>query len=134
MRTKKIKNYNRLAKFVDTNTIGLYKKWDSKEMHAAVKGSFFLIATGERPVSTIEGYKGLEHCISTDDFFKVKNKPKKVLVLGGGYIALEIASILCGFNIECKLYHRSNLVKGNFSFRCLDFNIFRYRRTTDGNC
>jgi glutathione reductase (NADPH) len=71
-----------------------------------------LIATGERPLNKIEGYKGLETCISTDDFFKVNEKPSKVLVLGGGYIGLEIASILCGFGIDCTLYHRSSLVKG----------------------
>jgi glutathione reductase (NADPH) len=80
-------------------------------MHKAIKGSFFLLATGERPVNNIEDYKGLEHCISTDDFFKVLIRPKKVLILGGGYIALEIASILSGFGVESCLYHRSNLVK-----------------------
>ena len=101
-----------MAKFVDSNTVGLYKKWDAADMHSAVKASFFLVATGERPVYTMPEYHGLELCITTDDFFKRNTMPRKVLVLGGGYIALEIASILCGFQIDTTLYHRSNLVKG----------------------
>lgn len=112
LRTQKIKNNNNVAKFVDANTVGLYKKWDSPDMFSAIKASFFLIATGERPVHKMAEYSGLESCVTTDDFFKITTMPRKVLVLGGGYIALEIASILCGFNVDTTLYHRSNLVKG----------------------
>lgn len=81
-------------------------------MYGAVKASFFLVATGERPVHKMAEYPGLEDCVTTDDFFKISTMPRKVLVLGGGYIALEIAYILCGFKVDTTLYHRSNLVKG----------------------
>jgi hypothetical protein len=36
LRTSKIKNFVNLAKFVDLNTVGLYKTWDTAEMHTAV--------------------------------------------------------------------------------------------------
>lgn len=99
-------------------------------MYTAVKASFFLVATGERPVCKMAEYPGLENCVTTDDFFKITTLPRKVLVLGGGYIALEIASILCGFQIDTTLYHRSNLVKGN-SIHSFDVSLFRHWRRAD---
>ena len=59
----------------------------------------------------IKGYEGLEKAITTDDFFNLKQAPKRALVLGGGYIALEVGSLLAGFGVKTDLYHRSEFVK-----------------------
>ena len=47
-----------------------------------------LIATGSTPV--MADIEGIEHAISSDGFFDLEEQPKRVAVLGGGYIGIEI--------------------------------------------
>lgn len=110
-REKEIKVYNYIGRFINERKIGLYKKWTSLKPSLTLSGDNFVLATGERPLTTIEGVEGLEFAVTTDDLFKLKKKPKTALVLGGGYIAAEVISILSGFGVKAKLYHRSELVK-----------------------
>jgi len=51
-----------------------------------------LIAVGGRPATP--PIPGAEHCISSDGFFDLKAQPEKALVVGAGYIAVELAGIL----------------------------------------
>lgn len=115
-RKKDVKVYNYFAKFIDERKIGLFKKWNSLKASKIISADNFLIATGERPLRSIEGYEGLEFAITTDDFFKVKIRPKTALVLGGGYIAAEVVSVLAGFGVESRIYHRSELVRCKLFF------------------
>jgi glutathione reductase (NADPH) len=50
-----------------------------------------LIAVGGKPV--IPDIPGAEHCITSDDFFDLEVQPKSELVVGAGYIAVELAGI-----------------------------------------
>lgn len=50
-----------------------------------------LIATGSRPV--VPAVPGAELGITSDDWFELDAVPKRLLVLGGGYIAVELAGI-----------------------------------------
>ena len=111
LKKKKIKVFNRYARFMNDYKLGLLKKKDSLKEEKVLTADNFLLATGERPCWEVEGYEGLGHAVTTDDFFKLPSMPEKVLVLGGGYIGLEIASILTGFGVETHLYHRSKFVK-----------------------
>jgi glutathione reductase (NADPH) len=50
-----------------------------------------LIASGSTPE---EGaFEGKEHCITSDDVFAMEELPKSIVVIGGGYIAIEMAQI-----------------------------------------
>ena len=51
-----------------------------------------LIAVGGRPATP--PIPGAEYCISSDGFFDLKAQPEKALVVGAGYIAVELAGIL----------------------------------------
>ena len=51
-----------------------------------------LIAVGGAP--TMPRISGIEHCISSDGFFDLKTQPRRALVVGAGYIAVELAGIL----------------------------------------
>jgi len=51
-----------------------------------------LIAVGGEPA--MPPIPGAEHCISSDGFFDLMEQPKKALVVGAGYIAVELAGIL----------------------------------------
>ena len=69
-----------------------------------------LIATGGHPDKP--QIPGSELGITSDDFFHLKGLPKRAVVLGGGYIAVELASILNGLGSEVTLvYRRERLLR-----------------------
>lgn len=47
-----------------------------------------LIATGSKSIPPT--FKGAEHVIDSDKFFEIEELPKSVVVIGGGYIGVEI--------------------------------------------
>ena len=51
-----------------------------------------LIAVGGTP--EMPAIPGIEHAIQSDDFFDLEEIPKKVAVIGSGYIAVELAGIM----------------------------------------
>lgn len=55
-------------------------------------GKHILIACGGRP--TIPNFPGCQYGITSDGFFELEELPKKVAVIGAGYIAVELAGIL----------------------------------------
>ena len=67
-----------------------------------------LVACGGRP-STLP-IPGAEHGITSDGFFDLEVQPKKAVVLGAGYIAVELAGILHGLGTETHLCFRGETV------------------------
>jgi hypothetical protein len=57
------------------------------------------------------GAPGQEHVIDSDDFFDVEEQPKKALVIGAGYIAVEMAGILGGLGTQTSLMFRGDTVR-----------------------
>ncbi|SDH03641.1 NADPH-glutathione reductase [Pseudomonas flavescens] len=71
-----------------------------------------LIATGGWPhVPDIPGH---EHAINSNQAFFLKELPKRVLVVGGGYIAVEFASIFNGLGAQTSLLYRGELFLRGF--------------------
>eukprot|EP01055_Gregarina_sp_Pseudo9_P005312 Gregarina_sp_Pseudo_9__5311@NODE_620_length_2476_cov_3077_684858_g568_i1_p1_GENE_NODE_620_length_2476_cov_3077_684858_g568_i1NODE_620_length_2476_cov_3077_684858_g568_i1_p1_ORF_typecomplete_len488_score51_41Pyr_redox_2/PF07992_14/1_2e54Pyr_redox_dim/PF02852_22/8_1e25Pyr_redox_3/PF13738_6/7_2e17Pyr_redox_3/PF13738_6/1_2e03Pyr_redox/PF00070_27/0_026Pyr_redox/PF00070_27/4_8e11K_oxygenase/PF13434_6/1_1e03K_oxygenase/PF13434_6/1_2e08FAD_oxidored/PF12831_7/5_4e07AlaDh_PNT_C/PF01262_21/0_86AlaDh_PNT_C/ len=71
-----------------------------------------LIATGGRPAPI--GIPGEEYTITSDGFFDMKEMPKKVAVIGAGYIAVELAEVLNGLGAETHLFCRGQFVLRKF--------------------
>lgn len=71
-----------------------------------------LIATGGWPF--IPEFPGSEHAITSNEAFFLKQLPKRVLVVGGGYIAVEFASIFHGLGAETSLLYRRELFLRGF--------------------
>ncbi|WP_344797022.1 glutathione-disulfide reductase [Litoribacillus peritrichatus] len=70
-----------------------------------------LIATGGWPSKP--DIEGAEQGITSNEFFFLEELPKKVLVVGGGYIAVEFAGILNGLGVDTKLSYRGDkLIRG----------------------
>lgn len=70
-----------------------------------------LVATGGWPV--LPEIDGIEHAISSNEFFALPDLPARTVVVGGGYIAVELASILNGLGSDVTLVHRgSQLLRG----------------------
>jgi glutathione reductase (NADPH) len=63
-----------------------------------------LVATGSWPV--IPSIPGSEHAISSNEAFHLERLPRRALVVGGGYIALEFASIFHGLGVRTTLSYR----------------------------
>jgi glutathione reductase (NADPH) len=78
----------------------------------AVKARYVLIATGSRPNHGTE-ISGIEHVISSDEAFHMPELPKRIVIQGGGYIALEFACIFAGFGCEVTVIYRGdNILRG----------------------
>src|SRR5690606_29210352 len=71
-----------------------------------------LIATGGRPWKP-DSLPGIEHAITSEEAFHLPELPKRVLVVGGGYIAVEFAGIFAGLGVETTLIYRGpNILRG----------------------
>lgn len=92
------------AKFVDNKTVEV-----NGEHYTA---DHILIAVGGRP--SIPHIEGAEHGIDSNDFFELKEQPKRVAVIGAGYIAVELAGVLHGLGTETHLFVRKHSPLRNF--------------------
>lgn len=71
-----------------------------------------LIATGSWPwVPPIPGH---EHAITSNEAFHLKELPRSVAIVGGGYIAVEFASIFKGLGCDTSLLYRGDNILRNF--------------------
>ncbi|MDN2663483.1 glutathione-disulfide reductase [Psychromonas sp. 14N.309.X.WAT.B.A12] len=84
------------ATFVDKNTVEV----DGKHYTA----KHITIATGGRP--TIPNVPGAELGIDSNGFFDIVEQPKRVAIVGAGYIAVEIAGVLSALGTETHLFVR----------------------------
>ena len=96
------------AEFVDKHTIRLVKSGKT------ITAEKILIATGGTPwLPTPEELPGVEHVVSSNEVFHLKELPKHVIVAGGGYIAVEFAGIFNGLGVEtCLLYRGDTVLRG----------------------
>jgi glutathione reductase (NADPH) len=79
---------------------------------ARIRAAHVLIATGAAPYhgATIPG---IEHVISSNEAFLLPELPRRVLIQGGAYIAVEFASIFAGLGAQVTLVYRgSNVLRG----------------------
>ncbi|MGB1111041.1 MAG: glutathione-disulfide reductase [Gammaproteobacteria bacterium] len=85
------------GKLVDAHTVEV----DGKHYTA----EHILIATGGAPVEL--PIPGAEHGITSDGFFQLKQRPERAIVIGGGYIGLELAGVLNAFGTHVTVAMRS---------------------------
>jgi len=73
---------------------------------------YVLIATGSWPV--VPKVPGAEHAITSNEAFFLEKRPQRVILVGGGYIAVEFASIFHGMGSQVVLVHRGPKVLRGF--------------------
>jgi glutathione reductase (NADPH) len=79
---------------------------------ARVRAETILISTGAWPHLGPE-ISGLEHVISSNEAFHLADLPKRILIQGGGYIAVEFACIFAGLGSKVTLVYRGeNILRG----------------------
>ncbi|MDO4814100.1 MAG: glutathione-disulfide reductase [Gemella sp.] len=92
------------AKFVDKNTVEV-----NGERYTA---PHILIATGGKPV--IPNIEGAEYGVTSNEVFDLTELPKRVAVVGAGYIAVELAGVLHELGSETHLFVRQHAPLRNF--------------------
>jgi glutathione reductase (NADPH) len=92
------------ASFIDAHTVSIAGKPYTAER--------ILIAVGGWP-KPLE-IPGQEHIISSNEAFYLDEFPKRVLVLGGGYVAVEFAGIFAGLGAQTQLVYRGPLFLRGF--------------------
>ncbi|KAI0567351.1 glutathione reductase [Gracilaria domingensis] len=91
------------AKFVDSHTIQV-----GDEQYTADK---ILVATGGHPF--VPDFEGREHVITSNEAFYLEELPKRAMIVGGGYIAVEFACIFHGYGSQVvQLYRRDVFLRG----------------------
>ncbi len=78
----------------------------------AISARHILLATGGWPQKP--DIPGAEHAITSNEAFFLEQLPKRVLVVGGGYIAVEFASIFHGLGAKTSLVYRGDLFLRGF--------------------
>jgi glutathione reductase (NADPH) len=93
-----------------------------KDAHTVLVGSEevtadkILVATGGWP--TVPDFPGKEHAITSNEAFFLEDLPKRVIMVGGGYIAVEFAGILHGYGS-----HVTQLYRGDMFLRGFDQDL-----------
>lgn len=97
--------YRERAELVDAHTVRLCKSDETKTANN------ILIAVGGSPWSP--NIKGIEHAIVSDDIFLLPEQPKRMLIIGGGYIACEFAGVFAGLGTDViQAYRGDSLLNG----------------------
>jgi glutathione reductase (NADPH) len=97
------------AKFNNDGAVEVTKRDGTTETFTADK---ILIATGGKPVQPT--IPGAEHIIDSDGFFKLERQPKRVAIVGAGYIGVEFAGFFHGLGTETHLLIRGETVLRKF--------------------
>jgi glutathione reductase (NADPH) len=77
-----------------------------------------LIATGARP--QMPRIAGIEHAISSNDTFNLEKIPKRIVIVGGGYIANEFAGIFNEFGSSVTLVNRTDVLLRGYDQQIVD--------------
>ncbi|WP_136441671.1 FAD-dependent oxidoreductase [Pacificoceanicola onchidii] len=100
-----VETFDARAKLKDAHTVELSTGETKTAKH-------ILIATGGRPVRP--DLPNADLGMVSDDIFHLKALPKRVLIIGGGYIACEFACILNGLGVEVTQYYRGAQILRGF--------------------
>jgi glutathione reductase (NADPH) len=100
-----VDNIEGTATFIDEHTIQVGDKQITAER--------FLIATGGMP--SIPDIPGAEYGITSDGFFELEQQPKKVAVIGAGFIAVELAGVFQSLGTQVSL-----VIRGDHALRQFD--------------
>lgn len=78
-----------------------------------IKARFILIATGARPLVP-HHLSGRDLVITSDEAFHLEQLPRRIAIVGGGYIAVEFAGIFAGLGVETVLIYRGEQILRGF--------------------
>lgn len=99
--SNKVEHFHERATVAGLNTVRLAS---GREISAKV----ILIAVGAWPV--MPDFAGVEHCITSNEVFNLPALPKRVVIQGAGYIALEFAGVFNALGCQVTVVNRSDKI------------------------
>lgn len=99
--SNKVEHFHERATVAGPNTVRLAS---GREISAKV----ILIAVGAWPV--MPDFAGVEHCITSNEVFHLPELPKRVVIQGAGYIALEFAGVFNALGSQVTVVNRSDKI------------------------
>ena len=99
--SNKVEHFHERATVAGPNTVRLAS---GREITAKV----ILIAVGAWPV--MPDFAGVEHCITSNEVFHLSELPKRVVIQGAGYIALEFAGVFNALGSQVTVINRSDKI------------------------
>lgn len=73
-----------------------------------ISAKYILVATGAWPV--VPEFEGSEHCLTSNEMFHLPELPKRVVIQGAGYIAMEFAGIFNALGSHVTVVNRSEVI------------------------
>ena len=102
---------NGRASLVDAHTVAVNGQHYTAER--------IIVATGGWPF--VPEIEGKEHIITSNEIFNLAELPKRIIIVGGGYIAVEFAGILNGLGVNVQLFERNRKILRGFDEDVRDF-------------
>jgi len=111
------------ARLLDAHTVEVTLEGGGTQRHSA---RHILIATGGTPF--VPDVPGREWIVTSDDMFDLPRFPRRLVVVGGGYIACEMASIFHGLGAQVTLLYRGAQILRGFDDEVRDFAAGEMRK------
>jgi glutathione reductase (NADPH) len=105
------------ARFVGPSTVQVGEE--------VLEGRYVVIATGQKPAAL--KIPGEEHLTTSDQFLELDELPKRILFIGGGYIAFEFAHVAARAGSEVAIVHRGARPLPRFDSYLVDALVERTR-------
>ena len=105
MKNSGVQTFDQHAKVIDEHTVELA----SGEQFTS---EYILLATGGKP--DLPNIPGIDHVLTSDEIFSLSAVPQKLLIVGGGYIACEFASIFTGLGSKVTQFCRGETILRGF--------------------
>ncbi len=117
---ERLQGYGRI---VDAHTVEVTAADGSRTRHRA---RHILIATGGTPFKP--EVEGAELAVTSDDMFDLPQFPRRLVVVGGGYIGCEMASIFHGLGAQTTLLYRGEQILRGFDDEVRAFTVEELRK------
>ena len=113
-----VTTFNAHAEIIDEHTVEVENKRYTSEK--------ILIATGGWPY--VPPFPGSEYAITSNEAFYLKKLPSNVVIVGGGYIAVEFAGIFNGLGCKTHQIYRGPMFLRGFDLDAADFLAMQMRK------
>lgn len=114
--------FNARASLADAHTVIMSGEYGN----TSVTAEKIVLATGGWP--WVPDFPGSEYALDSNRIFDLASFPKRFLVLGGGYIAVEFASIFNGLGSDTHLIYRGELFLKGFDQQVREFTCAEMKR------
>lgn len=117
LKKKGIDTLHGRARFISANTMEV----DGK----AVEGRHFVLAAGAEPIKL--GIPGEQHIVTNEEFLTLEQLPRRILLVGGGYIASEFSHIAARAGATVTVLQRGERMLTQFDPQLVDFLMDKFR-------